>query len=291
MTRVAITGDTRDPIWLDLFRGPTAGDRQAVLDAIGAERPGFLLLLGDLVDGAFASSWAAFDRSVAGLRAAGVAMDAVPGNHEYYGIVPRIARPGHRLAPFVDRFARPEGVRWRTRDVDSARLLLLDSNAGAHASAELAAQEAWLERAVAEADADARVAIVFAAWHHPPFTNVEGYDDDVFSARSFLPRLRRSRKLGAIFCGHVHGYERHRVDGVSLVVSGGGGAHPHRFPTDHARWRHTPAFDASALPHLHYVVVDLDGERATATVRHLERGRGAEPRLIPGDRFEIRRRA
>lgn len=263
-----------------------------MFEAIARARPDLVLDTGDLVPGAFEASWRAFDRDVAPLRDARIPIEAVPGNHETYGVVPCSRRGRIRMAPFLARFPRAGGARWGARDLGSARLWLLDSNARALAEDERRAQEAWLDAAVAEADADPSVELVVAAWHQPPFTNTSKYGDDRFSAASFLPRLRRSKKLGAVFCGHVHGYERFYVEGVSLVVSGGGGAHAHAFPRDHARWRHTPAFDASGLPHFHYVDVEIEGARARAVTRHLALGSDGEaPRWLEGDRFDILPRA
>ena len=192
---------------------------------------------------------------------------------------------------FLRRFPRVGGNRWGSRDLGSARILLLDSNARVLTRAERVEQESWLSSALAAADADPNIGLVLAAWHHPPFTNTHKYGDDRFSADSFLA-LAPLAEVGAVFCGHVHGYERFRAESVSFVVSGGGGAAAHPFPRDHARWRHTPAFDATAL-----LAPPFRGDRdrgalARAVSHHLNlpAGPDAPPRWIEGDRFEIRPR-
>ncbi len=290
MQRLAVVGDHRRPIWIDRIRGSGERGRRAIFEEIGRLRPGLLLDTGDLVPSASAAAWRAFDRDIAALRAAGTGIEAVPGNHETYGVIPVSARAAVRMAPFLARFPRTAGRRFGVRDFGSTRILLLDSNARVLATEERRAQERFLEEAAAAADADPAVELLLAAWHHPPFTNGAKYGDDRFSASSFLPRLRASRKLGAVFCGHVHGYERFWSEGISLVVTGGGGARAHRFPRDAARQRHTPAFDASSLPPLHFVDVSIDGGVARAVVRHLQLPRGGAARWIEGDRFEIRAR-
>jgi 3',5'-cyclic AMP phosphodiesterase CpdA len=287
--RLVVFGDHRRPLWFDRLRGAGEAGRRAVLRGIEAAGADLVLDTGDLVPSASAGSWRRVDRDVAALRARGTALEAVPGNHETYGWLPRSARPRARMRRFLERFPREGGTRWGARELGSTRLLLLDSNERVLDAGEVAAQEAFLEERVAAWDADPAAALVVAAWHHPPFTNGTKYADDRFAARSFLPRLRRSRKLAAVFCGHVHAYERFRADGATFVVTGGGGARRHRFPRDPARERHTPAFDARALPHLHYVVVDLEGAIGHARARHVDLS-GPEPRWIDGDAFEIRPR-
>lgn len=306
MPRILVFGDHRGTIaldprgWLDPG-GARRRARAAQIEALAGKRPDLVLDTGDLVAAADEAHWRRCDAELEPLRRARVPVEAVPGNHETYGWVPRSARAERRMPAFLRRFPREGGLRWGSRDAAGARILLLDSNERVLSAGERAAQERWLEEAVAGADADPAVSLVIAAWHHPPFTNTTKYGDDRFAARSFLPRLRSSRKLGAVFCGHVHGYERFWSEGIHFVVTGGGGAHAHPFPKDHARWRHTPAFDATALPHLHHVDVAIEGAAARAEVWHLGLGapanRAAEgaaapgaPRWIAGDRFEIRPR-
>jgi 3',5'-cyclic AMP phosphodiesterase CpdA len=297
MARLVVFGDHRGTIWLDPRGwldpgGARRRGRAAIVEKVVSLRPDLVLDTGDLVAAGDPPHWRRCDAELAPIRAAGIPIDAVPGNHETYGWVPRSARPTRRMGEFLRRFPRVGGNRWGSRDLGSARILLLDSNARVLTRAERVEQESWLSSALAAADADPNIGLVLAAWHHPPFTNTHKYGDDRFSADSFLGRLRRSRKWGAVFCGHVHGYERFRAESVSFVVSGGGGAAAHPFPRDHARWRHTPAFDATALPHLHFVEIEIEGALARAVSHHLNlpAGPDAPPRWIEGDRFEIRPR-
>jgi hypothetical protein len=293
--RILVFGDHRRPIWLDprkYFGGRESHDtsRHAVLERLAEVRAALILSTGDLVPMGSEPAWAVVDRELDGFRRSGAAIEAVPGNHETYGWFPRSGRAGTRMPRFLQRFPRVDGLRWGRRNVGPARLLLLDSNERVLTRDEVAAQEAWLDGELVKADEDVKVELVLAAWHHPPFTNTTKYDDDRFSSRSFLPRLRKSRKLGAVLCGHVHAYERFWADSVHWVVTGGGGAPAHRFPADHARWRHTPAFDASSLSHVNYVEIEwLGGGRATARSHHWGPGAGAV-RWIAGDAFEIRPR-
>jgi 3',5'-cyclic AMP phosphodiesterase CpdA len=288
MSRFVVVGDHRWPIWLD-WRGRDPRPRALLFEKIASQRPDLVLDTGDLVPDASERAWRRSDRDFVPLRNLGIPVEAVPGDHETYGWIPRSAQPASRMVPFLKRFPRDGGRRWGRRDFNDIRFLLLDSNVRVLSISEQREQESWLEREVGDAMADPGVALVIAAWHHPPFTNSTTYGDDRFTARSFLPRLRSLDKLGAVFCGHVHGYERFHVESVPMVVTGGGGAHAHRFPADHSLWRHTPAFDAGALPHYHYICVDGTGAEAFASAWHLDLA-GRSPRWIAGDSFTIRPR-
>lgn len=289
--RVVVFGDHRRALWLDPWRvaGALRGAgraRSAILARLAEERAALVVSTGDLVPSASAAAWARVDADLSSLRASGAVVEAVPGNHETYGWIPRSARPRSRMALFLRRFPREGGLRWGRCDAGAARFLLLDSNEKVLTGDEQRAQEVWLEREIESADRDPGVKLLFAVWHHPPFTNTTKYGDDRFSARSFLPRLRNAAKLGAVLCGHVHGYERFFAESIHFVVSGGGGARAHRFPADHARWRHTPAFDATGLPHVHYMVLEITERRAAACVWHGSVRHG-ETVWLPGDAFAI----
>jgi len=90
--------------------------------------------------------------------------------------------------------------------------------------AEIAAQVSWLEEVLA-AGTDRPWTIVVV--HHPPFTSLVGNDDPVI--RSDLAPVFARYGVDLVLSGDVHAYERfHPVDGVTYVVTGGGGAELHR---------------------------------------------------------------
>lgn len=293
MSRFVVIGDHRRPIWFDL-RNRNERPRQLIFERIAAERPELVIDTGDLVPDASGRAWRLFDKDVEVLRSQNIKIDAVPGNHETYGWIPRSANAAERMTKFLSRFPRGTQQNWGRRDFYHIRFLLLDSNVKILTKNQVREQEDWLGREVSDAGADPNIKMVIAVWHHPPFTNTITYGDDRFTSQSFLPRLRKLKKLGAIFCGHVHAYERFWVESMSMVVTGGGGAHAHRFAGDHLKWRHTPAFDAYTLPHFHYICVDVDGAADDyilhARAVHLDLLSGA-PRWIDGDRFDIHARS
>lgn len=62
--------------------------------------------------------------------------------------------------------------------------------------------------------------------------------------------------------GHIHNYERFELNGITHLISGGGGAHPYpvflRGPQDQ--------YKDTGFPVFHYIVIDVDGKQATGTM-------------------------
>jgi hypothetical protein len=130
-------------------------------------------------------------------------------------------------------------------------------------------QGAWLSRTLQTLDEAPAVAATLVFTHHPPFTN--GVDRHGHEAVRFdlLPRIRRSRKAVALISAHVHGYERFDLDGMALIVSGGGGGPRVEYRTDGAQSLAPAALDAPERRPLHYLVVRDTGEVLTIAARCL----------------------
>ncbi len=75
--------------------------------------------------------------------------------------------------------------------------------------------------------------------------------------RDFLSKIARSSHASfLVSAGHIHNYERHVVDGVTYMVSGGGGAPPHfveRAPDD--------LYKSIVFPNYHYVKLTVEKDR------------------------------
>ena len=90
--------------------------------------------------------------------------------------------------------------------------------------AEIAAQRSWLEEVLA-AGTDRPWTVVVV--HHPPFTALA--ENDAPEIRGDLTPIFARHGVDLVLSGDVHAYERvHPVDGVTYVVTGGGGAELHR---------------------------------------------------------------
>lgn len=216
-----------------------------------------------------------FDKALNGLRPLmhRVPMYAVLGNHE--------ARGANHFAAFVVPGAAPDAPTERYYSVRHGNvwmgmLEVIDFEVSALFGVDTD-QVTWLRRELdSEAARTARWRLLFI--HHPPWSlgwgHCDGYHGEA-SLRTLLVPLAAEKGVTAIFSGHMHGYERGEVDGVTLVVNGGGGGgldiecpEPEGFPTP---WVRDYAF--------HRVTVDAGCDSLSIEARDLEE------RLI--DRHEI----
>ncbi|HEX5855277.1 MAG TPA: metallophosphoesterase, partial [Thermoanaerobaculia bacterium] len=150
----------------------------------------FVVGLGDLVfHGSSRRDWEGFDALTAPLRAAGVPLLPVLGNHEYW------ARRAPALRNVVARFPRLAVSRWYAETYGPLRLLFLDSNERALGAAAWREEAGWLDAELARADAEEAVKGVVLFGHHPPYTNstVTG-TSFTCSGRSYPRSPRRERR-------------------------------------------------------------------------------------------------
>jgi predicted phosphodiesterase len=164
-----------------------------------------------------------FDLALEGLRPLmhRVPMYAVLGNHE--------ARGSSHFAAFVISGAAPDDpteryFSVRHGDVWMGMLEVIDFQATQMFGVDTD-QITWLKQELdSEAARTARWRLLFI--HHPPWCqgwgHCDGYNGED-SLRELLVPLAAQKGVAAIFSGHMHGYERGEMDGVALVISGGGG--------------------------------------------------------------------
>jgi hypothetical protein len=135
----------------------------------------------------------------------------IAGNHEYSDA---------GIANYLGYFSLPGNERWYDVRMGPVHFFMLDSDEALRNSADMAAQKAWLQPAMAASDAPFKVVAV----HHPPYTS---------SARGPYAGMRWPfREWGAdlVLNGHDHYYERLEVDGLPYVVNGIGGQSVTAFP-------------------------------------------------------------
>ena len=132
------------------------------------------------------------------------------GNHDY-----GTADAG----PYREVFGLPENggergrERWFSFDWGPAHFVALDTEVNGDD------QIAWLEADLARADRP--WTIVYA--HRPPYSSGPHGGDGGFEAR--YGDILRAHGVKLVLTGHDHHYERfHPIDGVTYVVTGGGGA-------------------------------------------------------------------
>ncbi len=235
--------------------------RKAIIDAITKEKPAFISVSGDLVlSGGDDRDWAEWDTETAEWTKASIPVFPVLGNHEIHGNTSR------QMPNFFQRFPKLKGNDSYTARVGNVELLTLDSNLP-----ELTGpQSVWLKATLDDLSPD--VDFVLIVLHHPPYTHSHEGPFGGHSARpteialaQWLEQKQKSlRARLVVVAGHVHNYERYEHEGVTYIVSGGGGATPYsipRTPTD---------FYREAGPSYHYCTVDVHGARFILEMHKLE---------------------
>ncbi|HEX8702060.1 MAG TPA: metallophosphoesterase [Myxococcaceae bacterium] len=221
--------------------GTGGNDQQEVAARMLARRPELFVALGD---NAYASGTEAEIQNnlfipMADLLAE-VPFFAVAGNHEY---VTREAQP------YLDNLYLPTsssgGERYYSFDWGHVHFVGLDSSCAIGLASKekctLAAQKAWLEKDLAESQADWKV--VF--FHHPPWSSGE-HGSQPLMRREFAP-LFEKYGVDLVLTGHDHNYERtHPMlgdsvapsgkRGVTYLVVGGGGASLREFSESGPAW-------------------------------------------------------
>lgn len=252
-----IYGDTRDHDPREVWREHATAQRLEVSKRLVAEAPDFIVSTGDLVRcGALVSEWERFDQENAGLREKGIAYFPALGNHDYLG------DPKQALSNFFGHFPALSGRKWYDLRYRGLLLLVLDSNVDQLAPYERELEAKWLDEQLDRAEKDDAVKWIVLSSHHTPYTNAVLFSDSRWVQVTFLNRARRAKKFRAYIAGHVHSYERFRLDGIDFVVSGGGGA-----PLNDVAGKNGPHPDLYDGPRLfHYIKVTVANDVKLETV-------------------------
>jgi hypothetical protein len=277
---VVVYGDTRFTRRDDVVN---AVARRALVGKIAGEKPGAILIGGDLVyEGSNPDDYDTYKSETLQWSNQKIAVFPALGNHEFMGCTvdenPCLENWWKAASPLP---LRP--YRWYSVTIGSTLLaLILDSDAALKPGS---AQREWFERQIA--DSDERIRFILIVLHYPPVRDpfYPTMRDEKEITR-YLSRNARSLRTRVVVVGsHVHNYERYNRDGVIYLVSGGGGAKP----VPAARMFGELSRLTTAV-NFHYIRFTLENERLTGTmVRFDTKDRSGNPWTEP-DRFEIRAR-
>jgi len=273
-----VYGDTR---FTERQEVVNAVARRALVEKIAREDPAAILIGGDLVyEGSHPVDYDTYKGETLAWSERKIPVFPVLGNHEFKGCPDD---PTFCLENWWNSAApaslRP--YRWYSVTFGSTLLaLMLDSDSALKPGSE---QREWLERQIAAADE--RIKFIMIVLHYPPARDpfYPSARDEKEVAR-YLARKASSLRARVIVVGsHVHNYERYYRNGVTYLVSGGGGAKP------------VPAFrlfgERSKLKtsvNFHYIRFKLEKDRLSGTmVRFDADDRSGDPWTEP-DHFEVR---
>ena len=298
---IAVVGDMQRASSLHRRIGhlPCDEERIQIVDAIAADRPGMLLMLGDQVlDGDSSEDWAYFDYVTAPLRDAGIYTRALLGNHDYGTL-----EGSNTDQPWYQNFARrfphqADSLHGVTR-LGQWAIVTVDSNYPDLRPAFLVEQEKEYRDILAKLDADSDVIGVIVASHHPPYSNGGHGFKIAQSLNLMLDQVREAfavpfmeaKKTRLYLSGHVHSYQRFVSKDKMFVVSGGGGGNPH--PVDISakrRFRNdAEAMRALSIRPFHYLQVRILHTIAHVEVKMLRQTTDPDRKweFYVGDRFAV----
>ena len=176
------------------------------------------------------------------------------GNHEFHGD----AQPD--LENWWNAFPPMRNRRWYSTQLGSrVYLIALDSDTSLLPGSN---QARWIEKQIQ--DLPPSVDFVIVTMHHPPVADVQQHIEvdhnprpNEMALQDYLSKIAlHSHASFLVSAGHIHNYERHVVDGVTYIVSGGGGAPPHyveRAPDD--------LYKSIVFPNYHYVKLTVEKDR------------------------------
>jgi predicted phosphodiesterase len=239
--RTAIKTDTP-------FRLAVYGDNQTyvplhekVVKGIVQEKPDIVVSVGDVVtNGHNYEEWNREFLVPAHSLMCSTPLYAAIGNHE---------RNAHW---FYDYFSFPAPENYYSFDYGNTHFIVLDTNTYTPFQAG-SAQYQWLENDLrSERARNATWVLVFC--HQPPFC--EGWDSPLYDGewdiRDALVPLFEKHGVDMVFSGHAHNYEHGMLNGVTYIVTGGGGGALDHHEQD---WFHMTQY---ADCH-HFCIVDIDG--------------------------------
>ena len=256
--------------------------RKLLVAKIASEHPDAVQLSGDVpYAGSNAADYAEYALETASWRDAKLRIYPAMGNHEMVG--PDKAGDVER---WWKAFPELRDRRWYSVALGKrVYLLSLDSTMDLTPGSP---QRIWLEDQVAHLDKS--VDFVFIALHHPPVADIQTHIEvdhnprpNEISLRDYLSTTApRAHARFVVVAGHIHNYERAVRDGVTYLVSGGGGAKPYiveRTGDD--------LYQDADFPNFHYVKFALDGKTLNATMYRLADPTAKSPVWEDKDKFSV----
>jgi acid phosphatase type 7 len=215
-------GDTR---FTERDRVANPGARRALVAKIASENPAAILIGGDLVyQGSDPDDYATYKKETAEWAERKFPLFPALGNHEFSAC--HAADPDPCLTNWWSAFEtlHLKPFRWYSVTIGPKVLaLVLDSDSALRSGSP---QRGWFEREIAGAAPE--VKFILVVLHYPPVRDplFPRAKDEAEVARYFSKHAKSLRPKVVVIGSHVHNYERYSRDGVTYLVSGGGGAKP-----------------------------------------------------------------
>lgn len=257
--------------------------RKWLVEKIAAEHPAAVLLNGDVpLAGDHVDDYTVYHNETKPWRDAHLHVFPALGNHEFHG-----TNPQRCLENWWNAFPEFRNRRWYSAQLGSRIYsIALDSDASLLPDSD---QSRWLVKQIQ--DLPSSVDFVVISLHHPPSADIQTHIEvdhnprpNEIALRDTLSTLQATTHARFIVsAGHIHNYERHVVDNVVYLVSGGGGAKPYfveRTPDD--------LYQSNLFPNYNYVAFTLKPDCLDATMYRISDPEAATLQVQPKDHFEVR---
>lgn len=250
-----VYGDSRDGY--EIHRG--------ILSLIQAKNPDFVVNVGDMVNnGCDADLW---DNYLDIVKDVCVNQEGVVCNEssdyldtKYYPVIGNHDKvdecPDNYFTVFPFLKKEGEGQRYYSFGYQNSYFIVLDSVSDGQID-ESSEQYIWLRNQLEIAQ---DYEFIFVFFHNPPYSS-GGHEDDPEIKKFWVP-LFKEYNVDMVFNGHSHHYARHFADGISYVVTGGGGA-PLKDINE-------SEFTIYAEKVNHYVLVDINNQNINLTVYDID---------------------
>jgi len=263
---IVFVSDTQAPIWVETLALQEDNNREStarLFADITARKPASVFMLGDAVNLGFDDGeWAIMGTLIDKLRAQGVPVSAILGNHDV------MLDSDEGEAQFQRRFPSHRRTGY-VRIVDSLAVVLLNSNFRVLGDVALESQQQWYEQTMVDLAHDPGIAAIIVTCHHSPFSNSMLVGSSLESQERFVTRFLAEPKARLFLSGHAHLFEHFRREGKDLLVIGGGGGLQHPFYKG-SEQRYADLSPTQGKPKFHYAIVRRLGTRLEVTVRRLE---------------------
>ena len=253
--RILVYGDMR-------FTNPSntsdtrPGPRKWLAQKVAEEKPDVMLLTGDMpFHGSNPDDWKVYNEETAAWTQQRMRIYPTIGNHEDAS-----DRPG--AENYFAAYPQIDHHLWYSVRLGNIYLITLDSETLLGRGSE---QRSWLESQLAHLPPS--VDFVFFLFHIPLVSDLQTAfvlgipDPPTLDLRHYLEACAAaSHAKFVVFNGHIHNYERFEMNGITHVISGGGGARPYPIfiRGDQDLYR------ARTYPNFNYVVLTLEGKHAEA---------------------------
>lgn len=266
--RVIVYGDMR-------FTEPsntsdtTPGVRKWLAQKVGEEKPDALLLTGDMpFHGSDPNDWKIYEQETASWNAEHLRVYPTIGNHEL------LTNSAQGKQNYFNAYPQIANSNYYSVQMGNIYLITLDSTNFLDPGWP---QREWLDRQLSHLPDS--IDFVFFLFHVPMIADLQtsfilGTPSPAgLAMRQHLEaEAAKSHAKFVIFNGHIHNYERFELNGITYVVTGGGGARPYpiflRGDQDLYR-EHT-------YPNFNYVLITLSGKHADAKMYRV-----ADPHSAP----------